>query len=105
MAGVYIAERALDDTDIRVFLSVFFLPIRVGVDQSIQSGVDSRGLRNRRQISVIEHIYIPCRGTRHVGYQNGQSDSFRNLFAIEIFKYMCVYICREIIYRAKSNVF
>lgn len=92
MAGVCIAERALDDTDIRVFLSVFFLPIRVGVDQSIQSGVDSRGLRNRRQISVRTYIYIyiPCRGTRHVGYQNGQSDSFRNLFAIEIFKYMCV---------------
>lgn len=107
MAGVCIAERALDDTDIRVFLSVFFLPIRVGVDQSIQSGVDSRGLRNRRQISVRTYIYIyiSCRGTRHVGYQNGQSDSFRNLFAIEIFKYMCVYICREIIYRAKSNVF
>lgn len=57
--------------------------------------------------SLSEHIYIyiSCRGTRHVGYQNGQSDSFRNLFAIEIFKYMCVYICREIIYRAKSNVF
>ena len=58
MAGVCIAERALDDTDIRVFLSVFFLPIRVGVDQSIQSGVDSRGLRNRRQISVRTYIYI-----------------------------------------------
>lgn len=58
MAGVCIAERALDDTDIRVFLSVFFLPIRVGVDQSIQSGVDSRGLCNRRQISVRTYIYI-----------------------------------------------
>lgn len=58
MAGVCIAERALDDTDIRVFLSVFFLPIRVGVDQSIQSGVDSRRLRNRRQISVRTYIYI-----------------------------------------------
>lgn len=58
MAGVCIAERALDDTDIRVFFSVFFLPIRVGVDQSIQSGVDSRGLRNRRQISVRTYIYI-----------------------------------------------
>lgn len=58
MAGVCIAERALDDTDIRVFLSVFFLPIRVGVDQSIESSVDSRGLRNRRQISVRTYIYI-----------------------------------------------